>query len=94
MRVKNILLPVMLMLVSSAVVAESVEGFIEKISEDKTEIYIDQEKYILTPKSIISEKLANDEQLDASALQVKQLVEIEYRGRKVRKIKELVLLPQ
>lgn len=94
MKPGNMLFSLILVFVSPATVAASIEGVIDKISADKTEIYVDQEQYILTPRSIISAKGIYGEQLDAGVLQVEQLVEIEFTGKKVKKIKELIMQPQ
>ncbi|MEM5528936.1 hypothetical protein WN093_08945 [Gammaproteobacteria bacterium AS21] len=94
MKTGNMLFSLILVFVSSATVAASIEGVIDKISADKTEIYVGQEQYLLTSKSIISAKGIYGEQLDAGVLQVEQLVEIEFTGKKVKKIKELIMQPQ
>jgi hypothetical protein len=94
MKIKETMLLILLVLFSQSVLAGTVEGFIEKVNEDKTEFYIDQKKYTLTPRTIFSVQGIYGQQLEADVLEVNLLVEVEYKGKKNRKVKELILIAQ
>ena len=94
MKIKKMMLAIILVLFSASALAATVEGFIKQVNKDKTEFYIDQQKYIVTPRTIFSAQGIYGQQLEADILEVNLLVEVEYKGRKTRKVKEVILIAQ
>jgi len=94
MKIKTAMLATTIVLFSTCTLAATVEGFIKKVNKDKTEFYIEQQKYIVTPRTIFSVQGIYGQQLEADVLEVNLLVEVEYSGKKNRKVKEVTLIAQ
>jgi len=94
MRIKKAILAILLALLSTNILAATVEGLIEKVNKDKTEFYIDEQRYIVTPRTIFSVQGVYGQQLEADILDVNLLVEVEYKGKNNRKVKEVTLIAQ